>query len=267
MALGAAQKFVKAVLKLWAGFRPQIKAGIRPSKWDQDADTRLFPQGSSHVSRGSGASERQKNDPQDFSNIETYELGPRIRKLFGFVLFLNTSSGADLGQELAPREAELPVLNWARIPACRGRMLKFGAGFRPRSGAGFRPRLGPDAGPDLGPDSGPELAGCFIFGTDSGPDLRPDSGPDLRPDSDPGGPDSGPNSRPDSGPDLRPDSGPQEIIIIAGAGFRPRFRAGFRPRFEAGFRPRRGEIRPKFRAGFRPRFKAGFWPSWGEIRL
>ena len=175
--LGAAQKFVKAVLKLWAGFRPQIKAGIRPSKWDQDADTRLFPQGSSHVSRGSGASERQKNDPQDFSNIETYELGPRIRKLFGFVLFLNTSSGADLGQELAPREAELPVLNWARIPACRGRMLKFGAGFRPRSGAGFRPRLGPDAGPDLGPDSGPELAGCFIFGTDSGPDLRPDSGP------------------------------------------------------------------------------------------
>ena len=200
MALGAAQKFVKAVLKLWAGFRPQIKAGIRPSKWDQDADTRLFPEGSSHVSRGSGASERQKKRSTGFSNIETYELGPRIRKLFGFVLFLNTSSGADLGQELAPREAELPVLNWARIPACRGRMLKFGAGFRPRSGAGFRPRLGPDAGPDLGP--------CFIFGTDAGPDLRPDSGPDLRPDSDPGGPDSGPNSRPDSGPDIRPESGP-----------------------------------------------------------
>ena len=149
-------------------------------------------------------------------------------------MFLNTSSGADLGQELAPREAELPVLNWARIPACRGRMLKFGAGFRPRSGAGFRPRLGPDAGPDLGPDSGPELAGCFIFGTDSGPDLRP-------------------------------DSGPQEIIIIAGAGFRPRFRAGFRPRFEAGFRPRRGEIRPKFKAGFRPRHTAGVRPG-GKFR-
>ena len=149
---------------------------------------------------------------------------PEFASYSGLFLFLNPSSGADLGQELAPREAELPVLNWARIPACRGRMLKFGAGFRPRSGAGFRPRLGPDAGPDLGPDSGPELAGCFIFGTDSGPDLRPDSGPQeliiiewagFRPRFKAGfWPSwgeirlSGPNSRPDSGPDIRPESGP-----------------------------------------------------------
>ena len=173
-------------------------------------------------------------------------------------MFLNTSSGADLGQELAPREAELPVLNWARIPACRGRMLKFGAGFRPRSGAGFRPRLGPDAGPDLGPDSGPELAGCFIFGTDSGPDLRPDSGP--------GGERSGPNLGPDSGPDLRPDSGPVGERSGYNLGRIPAQIQGRIPAQTYGRSPARGQIPAATGGGFRPEPAAECGLSWSRLR-
>ena len=121
MALGAAQKFVKAVLKLWAGFRPQIKAGIRPSKWDRDADTRLFPQGSSHVSRGSGASERQKNDPQDLVTLKLMSWAPEFASYSGLFCFSTRARARIWGK------------NWRQgRPSFR---FSIGPGFR-RVGAG-----------------------------------------------------------------------------------------------------------------------------------